>query len=98
LIYYYTNSIKNIYDDTANDKYEFLTVFLPYIREHFLDWNWNNRGVPADYEQLKSDQYFLTSLKVNIKNEESTLEALQKGGNKIQYILPMLDKAILDYD
>jgi hypothetical protein len=98
LIFYYTNSIKTIYDDTADDDYEFLTVFLPYIREHFLDWNWNNRGVPADYEQLKSDQYFLTSLKVNIKNEESTLEALQKGGNKIQYILPMLDKAILDYD
>ena len=98
LINYYTTSIKEIYDDTADDDYEFLTVFLPYVRSHFLDWNWSHRGVPADYEHLKSDQYFLTSLKLSIKNEESTLQALQAGASKIQEILPMLDKIILAYD
>ena len=98
LINYYTTSIKSIYDDTADDDYEFLTVFLPYVRSHFLDWNWSDRGVPADYEHLKSDQYFLTCLKVSIKNEESTLKALQTGVSKIQEILPMLDKTILAYD
>ena len=98
LVNYYTTSIKNIYDDTADDDYEFLTVFLPYVRSHFLEWNWSDRGVPADYEHLKSDQYFLTCLKVSIKNEESTLEALQTGASKIQEILPMLDKTIVAYD
>jgi len=98
LINYYTNSTKKINDDTADDDYEFRTVFLPYVRNHFLDLNWSKRGVPADYEQLKSDQYFLTSLKLNVKNEESTLEALQNGARKIQEILPMLDETILAYN
>jgi hypothetical protein len=98
LINYYTNSIKGIYDDTADDDYEFITVYLPYVRNHFLDYNWSKRGVPGDYEHLKSDQYFLTSLKSNIKNQESTLEALQNGAIKIQEILPMLDETILAYE
>ena len=98
LINYYTNSTKNIIDDTADDDNEFFTVFLPYVRKHFLDWHWSERGIPADYEQLKSDQYFLTCLKVNIKNEESTLGALQSGARKIQEILPMLDETILAYE
>ena len=98
LINYYTNSTKTINDDTADDDYEFLTVFLPYVRNHFLDYYWSKRGVPADFELLKSDQYFLTSLKSNIKNEESTLESLQNGARKIQEILPILDKTILAYD
>jgi hypothetical protein len=95
LIDYYTSSTKKIIDDTADDDFEFRSVFLPYVRNHFLDFNWGKRGVPADYEYLKSDQYFLTSLTVNIKNEESTLEALQNGARKIQEILPMLDEAIM---
>ena len=98
LINYYTNSTKKINDDTADDDFEFRSVFLPYVRNHFLDWDWSKRGVPANYEHLKSDQYFLTSLKANIKNEESTLEALQNGARKIQEILPMLDKTILAYE
>jgi len=98
LINYYTNSTKRIFEDTADDDYEFLTVFLPYIRNHFLDWNWSDRGVPADYEQLKSDQYFLTCLKLSIQNEQSTLEALQTGASKIQEVLPMLDETILAYE
>jgi len=98
LINYYTNSTKKINDDTADDEFEFRTVFLPYIRHHFLDFDWSKRGVPSDYEHLMSDQYFLTTLKANIKNEESTLEALENGAKKIQEILPILDKTVLSYE
>jgi hypothetical protein len=98
LIHYYTASIKRIYDDTEDDDYEFITVFLPYVRSHFLDWDYSKFGVPADYEHLKSDQYFLTFLKVNIKNAESTTTALSDGRAKIREILPMLDKTISTYD
>ena len=98
LINYYTHSTKKINDDTADDDYEFFSVFLPYVRNHFLDWDWSKRGVPADYEHLKSDQYFLTCLKLNIKNGESTLEELQNGTRMIQKILPMLDETILAYE
>ncbi|MGJ8716432.1 MAG: DUF6090 family protein [Maribacter stanieri] len=98
LIDYYTNFTKRINNDTADDDYEFITVYLPYVRNHFLDYNWSKQGVPADYEHLKSDQYFLTSLKTNIKNQESTLEQLQNGTRKIQEILPMLDETILAYE
>lgn len=98
LINYYTNFTKKINDDTADDEFEFRTVFLPYARNNFLDFNWSKRGVPANYEHLKSDQYFLTSLKTNIKNEESTLEALQNGARKIQEILPILDRTVLAFE
>lgn len=98
LIDYYTNFTKRINNDTADDDYEFITVYLPYVRNHFLDYNWSKQGVPADYEHLKCDQYFLTSLKTNIKNQESTLEQLQNGTRKIQEILPMLDETILAYE
>ena len=98
LIHYYTTSVKRIYEDTADDDYEFLTVFLPYVRSYFIDWNFDDSGVPANYEHLKSDQYFRTCLKVSLKNEESTLEALQTGASKIQEILPMLDKTVLAYE
>ena len=95
LINYYTTSIKEIYDDTADDEHEFFTVYLPYIRNHFLDWEWRKRGIPADYEQLKSDQYFLTSLKLNINNAKDTVKALERGANNIKQILQILDETIL---
>lgn len=98
LINYYSTSVRQIYADTEDDDNEFFNVFLPYARNHFLDWNWGDYGVPADYNHLKSDQYFLTCLKINVKNEESTLDALKKGGSQIQKILPILDKTILDYN
>ena len=94
---YYTTTITEINDDTYDDDYEFRTVFLPYARNHFRDYNWSKEAIPADYEQLKSDFYFLTSLKVNIKNEESTLLALREGNQAIQELLPILDKTLSSY-
>ena len=98
LMNYYTTSIKKIYDDTADDEHEFFTVYLPYIRNHFLDWEWSERGIPADFEQLKSDQYFLTSLKLNITNIKDTLKALERGANNIKQILQILDETISYYE
>lgn len=95
---YYNVSVQRIYEDTEDDNHEFISVFLPYVRNHFIDWDWTTRGVPANYEQLKSDQYFRTCMKVNAKNQESTIDKLQKGAKKIQEILPMLEKTILTYD
>ena len=94
---YYTNYVKKIYDDTGDDDYEFRTVFLSYTRNYFLDYNWGNQGVPADYEHLKSDRFFLTTLKINLKNEESTLGALLNGSREIQGLIPMLDRTIATY-
>lgn len=98
LINYYSTSVMRIYEDTHDDDFEFLTVFLPYVRENFLEFNWSERGIHADYEQLKSDQYFRTCLKVNLGNRESTLAALLTGANKIQEILLLLEKTIQAYD
>lgn len=98
LVNYYTVSLNRIYEDTTDDNDEFITIFLPYVRNNFLDWDYSALGVPADYEQLKSDQYFLTCLTVNIKNGESTVTALRDGVSKIKEILPLLDETILAYD
>lgn len=87
-----------IYEDTEDDDFEFLTVYLPYLRNHFLEWDYNIRGIPADYEQLKSDRYFLTSLKLNITNGKATLGELEKATINISEILPVLEEAILAYN
>lgn len=97
LVDYYTTGIKEINENNADDEFEFFNIYLPYIRSHFLDWHWCQYGIPADYENLKSDQYFLTSLKVNIQNGKSTLISYKKGANNIKQILPILDKTLLSY-
>ena len=94
---YYTTNLKEINDDTNDDDFEFLTLFLPYARNHFRDYTWGIEAIPADYEQLKSDLYFLTSLKVNIKNEEGTLFDLREGNQAIRALLPRLDKTLSSY-
>ncbi|ASV31799.1 DUF6090 family protein [Maribacter cobaltidurans] len=94
---YYTTAVKKINDDTNDDDFEFRTVFLPYARNHFRDYTWGIEAIPTDYEQLKSDLYFLTSLNVNIKNEEGTLLALKEGNQAIQELLPRLDKTLSSY-
>ncbi|KXI28413.1 DUF6090 family protein [Paraglaciecola hydrolytica] len=98
LINYYTVSVKGIYDDTLDDDLEFQTVFLPYVRNHFLDWSWGKYGHLANYEQIKEDHYFLTSLKINRMNQESTVQALERGASDIQELIPILDKTIMEYD
>jgi len=94
---YYTTTITEINDDTNDDDFEFNTVFLPYARNHFRDYTWGTEAIPADYEQLKSDLYFLTSLKINIGNEEGTLLDLREGNRAIQELLPRLDKTLSSY-
>ncbi len=95
LMNYYTFVIKGIKDDTTDDELEFQNIYLPYIRNHFLDWEYPKKGIPKDYEHFKNDQYFLTSLKINIKNAESTLGELKNGSKNIKKILPILDEALL---
>ena len=63
----------------------------------FRDYTWGIEAIPADYEQLKSDLYFLTSLKVNIKNEEGTLFDLREGNQAIRELLPRLDETLSSY-
>ncbi|KAA2216735.1 DUF6090 family protein [Maribacter flavus] len=94
---YYTTTIIEINDDTNDDDFEFRTVLLPYARNHFRDYTWGTEAIPADYEQLKSDLYFLTSLKINIGNEEGTLLDLREGNRAIQELLPILDKTLSSY-
>ncbi len=98
LIEYYEISINLIETDTNDDLFEFVNTFLPYVRSHFSDWQYEEYGIPLDYIKLKNDDYFKTSLKVNIGNEESTVIMLTDGLKNIKIILPLINNYIRSND
>ncbi|SRX54421.1 DUF6090 family protein [Aequorivita sp. CIP111184] len=98
LIEYYEISINLIETDTNDDLFEFVNTFLPYVRSHFSDWQYEAYGIPLDYVKLKNDDYFKTSLKVNIGNEESTVIMLTDGLKNIKTLLPLINIYIRSND
>ena len=94
LIEYYEISINLIESDTNDDLSEFENIFLPYVRSHFSDWQYEKYGIPSDYVKLKNDAYFKTTLKVSIGNAESTVKMLNDGLKNIKTILPLINNYI----
>jgi len=92
LIEYYEQAVKEMNEEYVDDKFEFETVLLPYIRQNFKDWDYGKFGIPLDWESLKDDHYFLTSLRLNLTNVSSTINSLQKGLHSANKILVLLDK------
>lgn len=91
---YYENSINAIEGDTEDDRFEFENTFLPYVRNNFFDWQYQTYGIPLDYNKLKADAYFKTSLKINIGNAESTIKMLEYGLKNIRILIPIINNYI----
>lgn len=92
LIEYYEQTVSDMNEEYEDDKFEFETVLLPYIRENFQEWDYGEFGIPLDWESMKDDHYFMTSLQLNMTNISSTISSLKMGLQSATHILAFLDK------
>lgn len=92
VIEYYEVVAPKIKEEYLDDEFEFETVWLPYVRQHATEWDFGEYAIPEDWEALKKDHYFLSSIQINPTNINSTLEALQKGLDMATKLLVFLDE------
>ena len=57
--------------------------FFRYLRQSSI--------METDYNKLKADAYFKTSLKINIGNAESTIKMLKYGLKNIRILIPIIN-------
>ena len=76
LTQYYEQDIPAVYTEFNDDKLEFESFWLPYVRLHFKAWDFGESGDPHDYSQIVNDRTLLTATKMNSNNLRNTLGAL----------------------
>ena len=91
LIEYYEKDVLEMEEEYQDDKFEFETVLLPYVRLHFKEWEYGQHGIPVDWESLKADHYFISTLRINLNNISSTILIMQDGLKTATNIIEMLD-------
>lgn len=92
MIEYYEQVLIEMKSEIQDDGFEFESVWLPYVRQNFREWNFGNSGVPVDWEFMKDDPYFLIALQLNLGNVNLTINNMQKGLTSASYILELLDQ------
>ena len=60
-----------------DDEQEFKEMLLPYIRHHFKDWKYGQKGIPHSVDALLNDAYFLTSMIMALGNVQKTIAACE---------------------
>ena len=85
---YYERETPSVYRELNDDKNEFLTYWIPYLREHFKDWEFDEYAIPYDYNQILEDKSLITALKIDCVNLRGTIRdldvALQSARNIIE--------------
>lgn len=76
LTQYYERDIPQVHREFADDKLEFESYWLPYVRVHFKEWEFGDYAVPHNYTQILNDQILLTATKMNSNNLRNTIIAL----------------------
>ena len=94
LIEYYEMVVVEMHEEYLDDKFEFETVLLPYLRLHFEEFEFGQSAIPTDWESLKEDHYYLSSLKLNLNNIGMTIYIMQYGLNSAISIIDMIDADI----
>jgi len=91
IVYYYDVSLPHLFEQYENDFTEFDNVFTPYVRNHFKDWVFGEYGIPRDYQFVSHDNYFLTSLKINLTNCQLTIDAIKNCRMVADEIIELID-------
>ncbi|MDX1592207.1 MAG: hypothetical protein R3283_09595 [Balneolaceae bacterium] len=93
---YYERKAKIALREIQDDKVEFENTWIEYVREHFRIWNFGEQAIPNDGSFIRNHSYFLTMIRMNLNNRESTLnaheEALSANRELIQTIESRLDR------
>ena len=75
LVVYYNKNQVDVANEVSDDNYEFENVWLPYVREHFREWDFDEIAIPVEDSFILMDTYLLTTLKTNMNNLNGTLNA-----------------------
>ena len=85
---YYERDIPEVYSELEEDNKEFLTYWIPYLREHFKEWEFDKYAIPNNYDQLLEDKNLISALKIDCINLRGTINAfdmaLQSATNLIE--------------
>ncbi|NNK11836.1 MAG: hypothetical protein HKP08_10860, partial [Flavobacteriaceae bacterium] len=81
--------------ELGDDTMEFEAAWLPYVRMHFAEWEFGEKAIPHNDDQVAEDTSFLMTLKMNHNNLTATLVAHQKALQKARDLILMIDAIIV---
>ena len=87
---YYEQDIPSVYREFEDDKMEFETYWLPYIRKHFKEWEFGEYAIPYDYNQLLEDRNLFSATKFNSVNLNGTIRELNRALNSASSLIEEL--------
>lgn len=96
LVEYYEWSLAWIEKEIADDTFEFESTWLPYVRQNFKEWEFNETGIPKNDLEISEDSYLLISLKINLENLNMTLKSHQYALKTAKTLIRMIDKILCD--
>ena len=91
LIKYYEQVVVEMKEEYMDDKFEFETVLLPYVRLHFKEYEFGQHALPLDWESLKDDHYYISTLQINLNNIGSTINIMRYGLNSATKLIAIID-------
>ena len=75
IVDYYERKTQEVLSEIADDKVEFENTWIEYVRKNFKNWKFGELAVPNNEDEIRKGNYFLTMMRINLYNRESTLEA-----------------------
>ena len=94
LVVYYNKNQVDVANEVSDDNYEFENVPLPYVREHFREWDFDEIAIPVEDSFILMDTYLLTTLKTNMNNLNGTLNALETAYSSASRLIQSIEAEI----
>ena len=94
LVVYYNKNQVDVANEVSDDNYEFENVWLPYVREHFREWDFDEIAIPVEDSFILKDTYLLTTLKTNMNNLNGTLNALETAYSSASRLIQSIEAEI----
>jgi len=94
IITYYNDLIFQLLKDIEDDEDEFKNLFLPTIRQNFVDWDFGSYGIPRNYEALSKDDEFEITLRINYLNRLSTLRRMEQASKELNRIIVLINQYV----
>ncbi|NER10016.1 hypothetical protein SAMN06265375_101456 [Muriicola jejuensis] len=91
LVGYYEHGHSRIKKELADDIMEFEDAWLPYVRSHFSEWDFGEKAIPLNNQQIKEDSWFLMTLKMNLINLTATLDAHAEALQNARELIAKID-------
>lgn len=88
---YYERDIPMVHQENYDDKFEFESFWLPYVRKYLSEWKFGDSATPRDYGSLLADQVLRTSLEMNLRNVGNTINAYKNALATAENLLQLIN-------